>query len=189
MVALADLWIPILVAAVLVFLASSVIHMVLGTHNADYKKLPAEEAVLAAFRQQNVVPGHYMFPGAASKEECRKPEMVEKWKRGPVGFLTVLPAGPPAMGKNLAQWFVFCIVVGLIVAYVGTLGLAPGAEGMRVFRVTSSVALLGYAASHAVDSIWKGLSWSITAKFLVDGLVYSLITGATFAWLWPAAAL
>lgn len=189
MVALVDLWIPILVAAVLVFIASSLVHMVLGIHNKDYKQMPGEQAVLDTMRQQAVVPGHYVFPGACSKKEMGTPEMLEKWKRGPVGFMTVIPSGAPAMGKSLVQWFVFCIVVGLVVGYVATLALPRGTEGMLVFRFTASAALLGYACSHAVDSIWKGLSWSVSAKYMLDGLIYSLITGATFAWLWPAPVL
>ena len=35
---------------------------------------------------------------------------------------------------------------------------------------------------------WKGVSWGITFKFVIDGLLYGLATGAVFAWLWPAAA-
>ena len=37
MVSLADLWLPILLSAVLVFVASSLIHMVLGWHRHDFK--------------------------------------------------------------------------------------------------------------------------------------------------------
>ena len=45
--------------------------------------------------------------------------------------------------------------------------------------------MLGYALSHVMDSIWKGLAWSVAAKFFFDGLLYALVTGATFMWLWP----
>ena len=92
------------------------------------------------------------------------------------------------MGKALLQWFVFCVVVALFVACVGGLALAPGAGGTLVFRVTTAIALLGYGFSSVTDSIWKGVRWSTTCKFVFDGVVYALVTGATFAWLWPAAA-
>ncbi len=46
----------------------------------------------------------------------------------------------------------------------------------------------GYAASARVDSVWKGQKWSITLKFIFDGLVSGLTTAATFARLWPEAA-
>jgi hypothetical protein len=36
-------------------------------------------------------------------------------------------------------------------------------------------------------SIWYGRSWLAAFKTTVDGLIYALITGAVFMWLWPAA--
>jgi len=34
-------------------------------------------------------------------------------------------------------------------------------------------------------SIWFGYQWSMTAKYLLDALIYALVVAATFAWLWP----
>ena len=48
-----------------------------------------------------------------------------------------------------------------------------------------AAAILGYAFSSVDESIWKGLSWNVTAKFVFDGVLYGLATGAAFAWLWP----
>ena len=78
-------------------------------------------------------------------------------------------------------------MINACIAYVAGLGLARGAESMLVFRATSAAALVAYGASPAMESIWKGVPWSTTAKFLLDGVLYALTTGATFAWLWPAA--
>ena len=47
MVSIISLWLPILLSAVAVFIASSVIHMVLKYHNSDFKKIPAEDEVMA----------------------------------------------------------------------------------------------------------------------------------------------
>ena len=188
MVPLVDLWIPIVLSAVLVFVASSLIHMCTPIHKGDFGKLPGEDKVLEAMRGQGVRPGSYMFPCAGSKKEMCTPEMVEKLNRGPVGHLTVIPNGPVAIGKNLAQWSVFCLVVGILVAYAAGLGLERGAAFMPVFRLTWTAAFLGYALTHVTDSIWKGVSWRITGKFLFDGLVYSLVTAAAFGWLWPETA-
>jgi hypothetical protein len=188
MVPLLELWLPILVSAVLVFVVSSVIHMALPYHKKDCLQLPGEEQLMAAMRAQGVAPGQYMFPRASSMKEACAPEMVAKLNQGPVGVLTVMPNGPWNMGKSLTQWFVLSLVISACSAYVAGLGLAAGADGMLVFRATSAAALLGYAVSSAMDSIWKGVSWGITAKFFFDGLVYALVTGGTFAWLWPAAA-
>ena len=114
--------------------------------------------------------------------------MVEKFNQGPVGFLTVMPNGPINMGKSLTQWFIFSIVMGIFTGYVAGLALGPGANGMMVFRITAAIAVLGYAVSNIPDSIWKGVTWDITAKFVFDGVVYGLVTALAFCWLWPAAA-
>lgn len=186
MISLLDLWLPILVAAVFVFVASSVIHMALPIHKGDFGKLPGEDKLLEGMRAQGVKPGAYLFPCAASMKEMCTPEMVAKQNLGPVGHLTVMPNGPVKMGKHLGQWFAFCVAVGVLVAYVAKVGLPRGASSMSVFRLTATAAFLGYALTNVTDSIWKGVSWNITAKFLFDGVVYALVTAAAFGWLWPA---
>lgn len=187
MVALLDLWLPVLLSAVLVFVASSILHMVLPLHRKDYGKLPAEAEVTAHLRAQGIGPGEYMFPHAGSMKEMGSPEMIEKMERGPVGLLTVLPSGPPAIGKNLVQWFLYSLVISVFVGYVASLAFGPGAEYMAVFRQTGTVAVLGYALASVPNSIWKGVRWSVTAKFVLDGVVYALLTAGAFASLWPAA--
>ncbi len=185
---LVDLWLPILVAAVFVFVVSSVVHMCLPIHRSDVKKLTNEADILAAIRKAGATPGDYMFPCPASMKDMASPEMLERYKQGPIGFVTLCPPGPPTMGKALGQWFVWCIVVGVFVAYIAGLALPRGAEFGTVFRVTGAIGVLGYAFSHVTNSIWKGASWVTTAKFVFDGVLYALTTAATFAWLWPAAA-
>lgn len=188
MVVLADLWLAILLSAVFVFLASSVIHMALQIHKGDYGKLPGEANLLQAMRSEAVKPGSYMFPCAASMKEMCTPEMTAKMNQGPVGTMTVIPNGPAAMGKYLTWWFLFCVVVSLLCAYIARLGILRGAGFQEVLRLVSATAFLAYGFTNVTDSIWKGVRWGITFKFLIDGLVYALVTGATFAWLWPAAA-
>ena len=189
MVPLLDLCLPILLSAVFVFVASSVIHMALPYHKKDCLRLPGEEQVMVVLRTQKLAPGQYMFPRADSMKEMCTPEMLAKFNQGPVGNMNILPNGPIAMGKSLTQWFVLSLVISACTAYVAGLGFAAGADAMLVFRLASAAALLGYAVSSATDSIWKGVQWSVCAKFFFDGLVYALVTGGTFAWLWPAAAL
>lgn len=57
MIPLASLWLPIIVAAVLVFVASSLVHMVFKWHNADYLKLANEDEVRDALRESAPAPG------------------------------------------------------------------------------------------------------------------------------------
>ena len=54
-------------------------------------------------------------------------------------------------------------------------------------RITGTVAFAAYALSHVSDSIWKGQPWANTARAIVDGAIYALLTGLTFRLLWPAA--
>ncbi|MGH7710721.1 MAG: hypothetical protein ACREOG_05525, partial [Gemmatimonadaceae bacterium] len=91
MVPLTSLWIPILLSAVIVFVASSIIHMVLKYHRNDFATLPQEDQVLAALRPFNLPPGDYVAPRPANMAESNKPEFIEKLKRGPVVALTVHP--------------------------------------------------------------------------------------------------
>jgi hypothetical protein len=185
MVPITALWIPILLSAVIVFVASSIFHMLLPIHKSDYRKLPEEDRVLDTLRGAGVTPGRaYHFPFCTQKE-MKSPEAQAKFKRGPVGLLTVFPSGPPAMGKYLGLWFLFCVVISLFAAYLTGRTLGPGTEYLEVFRVAGTTAFLGYAASPLQDSIWKGQTWGVTLKHVFDGLIYALLTAGTFGWLWP----
>jgi len=185
MVYLTTLWLPILLSAVVVFVASSVMHMVLTYHRSDYQKLPNEEKLLDALRSERLAPGTYQFPHCASPKDMKSPEMIEKHRKGPVGILTVIRSGPPAMRKGLLLWFAFCVVISVFVAYLAGRTLSAGTAYLAVFRVAGTVAFLGYSAGNAVDSIWKGQPWSTTVKHMFDGLIYALLTAGVFGWLWP----
>ena len=120
MVGLSDLWLPILVSAVLVFLVSAIIHMVLKYHNKDYTRIPNEDAVRAAIRAGNPAPAQYVIPYCTDMKDMEKPEMKQKYAEGPVAVINLLPPGTPNMGKNLAQWFAFLLVVSLFSGYVAS---------------------------------------------------------------------
>lgn len=185
--ALTELWLAILLAGVGVFIVSSLIHMVIGWHNGDYGPLPDEDAVMDAMRAQNVSAGQYMTPGADCMKDMQNPEFLAKYERGPVAFISVLPPGPISMGKSLAIWFGYTILMSLFIAYILTLALKPGAEYMQVFRLACTVGLVGYSLPSILDSIWKGVRWATTGRFLVDGVLYALMTAGVFAWQWPTA--
>lgn len=187
MVATLDLWLPILLCGVFVFVASAINHMVLPTHKGDYRGLPGEDAIRAVFNEQGVGAGDYMMPHANSFKEASTPEMQAKIKEGPIANMTVRPAGSWNMGPALGQWFLYSLLISVFAGYIATLSCAPGAHYGDVFRVTATVAILGYSTAYIPTSIWKGLSWTTTLKFAVDGVVYGLLTGGAFGWLWPSA--
>jgi hypothetical protein len=57
--------------------------------------------------------------------------MAARFERGPVGMMTVLPSGPPAMGKAMGLWLVYCLVIGVFVAYLAGRTVAPAASFLR----------------------------------------------------------
>ena len=185
MVALTALWLPILLSAVIIFVASSIMHMLLPYHRSDYNQLPDEDKTLAALRAATPLKrGLYVFP-YCTHQNMKSPAIVEKYKQGPVGFLTILPSGPPAMPKFLIQWFVYCLLIGFFVAYLTGHTVPPGSNYLVVYRVAGTAAFLAYGLGHVSNGIWKGQPWSVTVKEVIDGLVYGLLTAGTFGWLWP----
>lgn len=186
MITLFELWLPILLSAVAVFISSSIIHMVLQYHKNDFDGFPDESNVMDALRKFNIPPGNYNFPHANNMKEFGSPEYAEKCEAGPIGFVTILPNGVPAMGKQLAAWFLYSIVVGIFAGYVGRLTLAPGSDYLMVARVTGVVAFCGYSLALMQNSIWYKRGWVGTLKSMFDGLVYALLTGGFFGWLWPS---
>ena len=184
MVFLTALLLPILLSAIIVFVASSIIHMVLKYHVTDYRQLPEEDKLLATLRPAGLTPGLYHFPYCSHKD-MNSPAMQEKFKQGPVGFLTLYPNGPVAMPKFLGMWFAYCLLVGVFVAYLTGRTVTPGAPYLAVFRVAGTAAFLAFGLGPLVNGIWKGQPWSMVFKEAFDGLVYSLLTAGTFGWLWP----
>lgn len=185
MVPLMSLWLPILLSAVFVFMMSSVIHMMLGYHRADYRKLPAEDEFMEAMRKFNFLPGDYMVPCAGGPKDMKDPAFMEKMKKGPVVMMTIFPPGQNWFGKQLGQWFVYCIVVGVFAAYIAGRALGPGAEYLHVFRFAGTTAFACYALALWQNSIWYRRNWGTTLRSTFDGLIYAGLTAGTFGWLWP----
>ena len=181
---LCALWLPIVLSAVIVFVASSIMHMVLPYHKSDYQKLPDEDKVMPVLRSAGLKRGLYVFPFTTHKD-MKSPAMIEKYNQGPVGMMTIFPSGPPAMPKFLGLWFAYCVVVSLIVAHLAAHTVAPFQTYRHVFRVVGESAFLAYGLGNISSSIWKGQTWSMTIKEVIDGLIYAMLTAGTFAWLWP----
>lgn len=184
MVSLASLWLPIVLGAVIVFIASSILHMALKYHHSDFRQLPEEDSIRGTLRSAGVSRGLYMFP-FCKHEQMKSPEMVEKWKQGPNGMVIILPSGQPAMGKFLGQWFGYLLVMNFFIAYLAAHTLGPGTHYLQVFRVVGTAGFIGYGLSNIINGIWRGHTWSMVAKDVLDGLVYGLLLAGTFGWLWP----
>ncbi|HTS87987.1 MAG TPA: hypothetical protein VMG41_05800 [Gemmatimonadales bacterium] len=186
MVALTQLWLPILLAAILVFVASSLVHMVFKWHNSDYHKLPNEDEVRAAIRKGAPAPGQYIVPHCPDMKVMSQPEHQQKLIEGPVGFLSLAPNGPPRMGGSLLRWFLFNLLVAFFVAYLASRTVTPEtSDYLHVFRIVGTATFLAYGLSGFPGAIWMGKPWSVVAKEVLDGLIYALVSAGAFGWLWP----
>lgn len=184
MVPVMTLWLPVVLSAVIVFVASSIMHMALPYHKSDYRQLPDEDKLLATLRAAGLKRGMYHFPFCTHKE-LKSPAMQEKFKQGPIGHVTIFPTGPVKMGKFLGQWFVYCLIIGFFVAYLTGRTVASGADYLAVFRVAGTAGFMAYGLGVLSNGIWKGQPWGITLKECFDGLIYGCLTAGTFGWLWP----
>lgn len=167
----AQLWLPALASAALVFVASSVIHMLLKWHNSEYRSFSDEEGVRAALRAD--APGQYVVPYIGDMKRMKEPQVQRKLEEGPVAFVTLRRAGSFNMGAPLALWFAYTAAVSAIAGGV-TLGL-PAPTGV--------VAFLAYAGGAIQQGIWMGKPWSSVAKEVLDAAIYGALTGMAFAWL------
>jgi hypothetical protein len=185
MVPWSALLLPAAVATVLVFIASSIVHMVLKLHNADYKKLDHEDEVRAAIRKGAPVPGQYLLLHCTDQKQMATPEMQKKFQEGPLGVLYVGPNGTVKLGPFLGKWILYSFVVSLLAGYLARATLAPGTDYLHVFQIVGAAAWLAYSWQSPSDSIWKSKPWIVTFRSMFDGLIYAAVTAGSFAWLWP----
>jgi len=184
MVSLAALWLPILLSGVIVFIASSIMHMILPYHRSDYSQLPEEDKLLPVLRAAGLKRGSYIFPYATHKD-MKSQAMAEKYNQGPVGMMTVFPSGLPFMPKFLGLWFAYTLTISFFVAYLTGHTIAPGANYPAVFRVAGTAGFMAYGLGLLSNGIWKSQPWSTVLKEVFDGLIYGLLTAGIFGWLWP----
>lgn len=186
MVSLVELWLPILLSAVIVFVASSIIWMATPLHKHDYKDPgDKEDAILGMLKSATFAPGVYFVPWCHGKE--KDPVFIERQKTGPWAQLIVRGSAPD-IGKMLGAWMLHLMLVGVFVAYIAShAGLGPAAEYLRVFRIVGTAAFLAYGGYSLPLCIWHGQPWAQLPGRLIDGVIYALLTAGTFAWLWPGA--
>lgn len=174
---LTALWMPIVVSAAFVWIASAITHMVIPFHKSDFGKLPDEDKVMSSL--EGVPLGSYMFP-YCTQSEMNSPEHKAKREKGPVGTLTVMPN--VNMGQNLILTLLLYLLIGVFIAYAGYHSGLEGAPYLEKFRLAGTVAFCAHTFGWLSFAIWyRNIKvWSN----LFDGIVYALITAGTFGWLW-----
>ena len=182
MVPLSSLWLPILVSAVFVFIASNILWMALPFwHRKDNGKLPDEGTVLGGLASAKS--GQYIVPCLDWSKAT--PEQRSEMQRGPIAYVLVRNPGDVNMGKVLFLWFLYTLVVSFFVAYLACHTLASGTKYLAVFRIVGAAGFLCYGLRTVSDAIWYGKPWIVVIKEMIDGLIYSLVMAGAFGWLWP----
>ncbi len=182
---LLQLWMPIVVTAVAVFIASSLIHMVFKWHNSDYRKLANEDAVRAAISAGSPAPGQYILPHCQDMKDLHGEEMQQKYRDGPIGFLTVRKNGPPSLGGSLLQWFVFNLALAVIAAAIALQTYGLHGEPHRAGHLVGMLSLLAYGGSSVQAGIWMGKPMGSVVKDMLDAFIYATVSALVFMWLWP----
>lgn len=186
-VSVSELWLAILLAGFLCWVVSALIHMMFKYHNADYKPLPNEEEVAAVLSSKSPEPALYTMPYCADMKAMGEETMQKKFASGPVAMITILPNGMPPMAKLLSQQIAFFIVGSLFIAYLATLSLTSATDSMMVFRQVFVASFLAYGWGQIPYSIWMGQPWANCIRYLIDAILYALVTAAIFSNLWPYA--
>ncbi len=181
---LAELWLPILVSSVAVFILSALAWTAMPHHRNDYGKIANEDAISEAIRAGNVAPGLYSMPHPGDPKLMNSPEMTAKYKRGPRAFITVALPWTGSMGPQLIQSFLSNVVMMVFVGYVAYHAIAPGTEYLTVFRIAGTITFMAFALGQISDSVWFGKPWGAYAKHAADSLAYALVVGGIFGWLW-----
>jgi hypothetical protein len=184
MVSLMQLWLPILLSAVFVFIASSLLNMLLSFwHRSDYHGFSNEDEVRAAMRKGMNGGGMYNVPFCLP-DKMNDPEMLKKMEEGPLAMVSLKPGAKFNLGVPLLQWFLLCLLISLIAAMLSMV-LPVGAPPSHVFHTLALAGLLGHSMGPITSGIWWAHPWRSVFKYIVDGIIYALIIGATFMWLWP----
>lgn len=185
MIPIASLALPILVAAVAVFVLSSIIHMAMPWHKSDYGNVPDDDAFMNAVRPLNIPPGDYTVPNPRLPGGGRNPEFMPKWSAGPSVNMTVMPPGPMSMGRYMGQWFAFTLLVSAITGWVTGTIVEPGEHHKAVLHYAAILTFLSYSLGAWPLSIWYHRKWSTALKGAFDAVLYGVTTGLVFAWMWP----
>jgi hypothetical protein len=176
-----DLWAPILVSSVFVWIFSAMVWMIFPWHKTDFSKTDNEDAVRSSLK--GLAPGFYNIPHVLDQKALKDPEVQKKFEDGPLAYITIVPSGLPAMGGKLILSFVNYLLVGIVCAYMVTRTSVPDASYLHTFRIAGTVAFVSYGFAYIQDSNWFGRPWSITAKSMLDAFLYALLTGGVFGWL------
>ncbi len=211
---LLPLWLPILLSAAAVWIASMIVGMALPHHKQDWIGLPAppnstsspgggvgsEDGFMDYLRSSGITPGNYLFPDFRTRAAMETEKAKKALNEGPVGHLSLWKT-PLTMGDKMVGTFIVFLVVSILIAYITRIGLppitpTPGATPppsftlpptpfAKVFQLATTAGVLAYCFSFIPSSLWWGAYKRTILANVIDGILYAAITGVIFAWRWP----
>ncbi len=185
-VSITQLWLPILIATVCVFFASSIIWMLLPYHKPDIKAIPNEAEFDEAINKLGIAPGFYMYANCQNAKDMKSEAFKARWESGPWGTINVM-GHQPNFAMNLLKTFIAYGLITVMVAYISGMALGPGADYMNVFRVVATAGILGHCMGALAGSFFLGTPTRFIVTSFIDGVIFALITAGVFASMWPAA--
>lgn len=200
---LTELWLPILLSGVGVWIASAIAWMAIGHHKKDRDALPGgekgEQEMMDTVTRLGIKPGNYGFPDFCQHDTLPRKERMEALKvlydKHPQGLLRVW--APVNMGVNMVLTFLFYLVTSAVIGYLAWAALGPGSmpsppngadlpttNRALVFQVTGIAGILAYSFATFPGDLWFQKKKRAMVMDWCDGVVFALITGLIFAWLW-----
>ncbi|QDT12088.1 hypothetical protein [Planctomycetes bacterium K23_9] len=176
------LWLPVVLSTIACFFFSFLSWMVLQLHAKDWVRIDGEDEFIDQVRALKIPEGNYMFPGCANNKEMQEEAYQAKYKSGPRGILSVLPAAN--MGKNLGLTVLYFFACNCTFAYLASFALESTTDFVTVFRFVATVALFTFCAAIIQHAIWFRMR---VVGHVIESIAYCLIAGGIFAALWPAA--
>lgn len=186
---LTNLWLPIVLSGVGVWIASFIAWMAIGHHKKDRDAIPdgREQEFMGTITRLNIRPGNYGFPDFCQHDSLPRGERMEALKalydKHPQGLLRVW--APTNMGLNMLLTFLFYLVTSAAIAYLTWAALGRGASVGKVVQVAGTAGVLAYCFATFPHDVWFQKKRRAMAMDWIDGIVFGLITGAIFAWMWP----
>lgn len=181
---LQHLWLPIIISAGVIWVASAVIWMAMPHHKNDFDTLSNEAEFINTIKGLNLKPGNYGFPNFCDKSKMNDPEMKKKFEEGPLGIINVWPP-QKGMGMNMLLSFLVYLVVSLLIGYLGWEALGPNKSFGKVFQILGTAGVLSYSFAFIPNGIWFNQKRQALMMNILDGIILGLLTGLVFASLWP----
>ena len=178
-----DLWLAILIGTFVLWILSFVAWVVMPHHFSDHTKVPNEDDLMKFVKDSGLPAGNYMFPYAECGKDQGSKEYMERYTEGPRGTLNIYDM--PNMARNMGLTIFYFFVTIFTIAYITHVACPPADEAtnfMKVFRIAGTIAVLNYASSGALNRIWFRARMS---THIIDGVVYGVVLGLIFAFLWP----